>query len=728
MSFPFFKQFDSMDCGPTCLRMVAKYFGKNFSLQYLRNKCQIQRDGVSLLDISEAAESIGLRTIAVKLDFNTLSKNNPVPCIVHWDQNHFVVVYKIKGNFLWIADPAKGKIKLTKKDFEERWLNTIDKNKKIGVALLLDTTPSFNEIEEERNTKVGVSYLLSHFKKHKRFFSQLSLCIFIGIIFQSCLPFLAQSIVDIGINNRDTNFITLVLIGQMAILVGNLGIDFIKSWILLFISTRVNISLLTDFFVKLMRLPMSYFDLKMTGDILQRMTDHNRLQTFVTSTLLGTLFSLINFLVFTFIVIAYNIELFFVFIIFSILYFGWIMLFLKKRKNLDFKNFELSSKNQNLTIELIQGMQEIKLNNSERQKRWLWENLQSKIFKQKMRSLFINQSQMAGAQFINHGKNILITFLTAREVIRGELSIGGMVAIQYILGQLNNPVSQLVQFFQSYQDAKISIERINEIHQLEDEEPISQDRQREIPNEQPLHLRNLGYKYPGFGNDFVLRNLDFEIPQGKTTAIVGTSGSGKTTLIKLMLRYYDLTEGELKVGNEHLKNISPSYWRSKCGVVSQEGFIFSDSISANIAVGETFPDLQRLQNAIRIANLSDFINILPLGLATKVGSQGNGISQGQKQRLLIARAVYKDPDFIFLDEATNALDASNELIIMNNLQEFFKGKTVVIAAHRLSTVKNADQIIVLEKGKMVERGTHHELAAQKRNYFQLVKNQLELGN
>jgi ATP-binding cassette, subfamily B, bacterial len=732
MSFPFYRQLDSMDCGPTCLRMVSKYFGRNVSLQLLRQKCEIQRSGVSLWGICEAAESIGLKTMPLKLDYNSLRKDGCLPCIVHWNQKHFVVVYKINRLSVWIADPARSKIKLTKREFEEKWLVSDNEKEPFGIALIIDPTPAFFELDEDdkrdRKSKPGSANILRHFTKHRKLFIQLSLITLLGIILQATLPFFSQLIVDTGIGNRDLHFITLLLAGQIMILSGSLIVDFLKSWVLLYISTRVNISLLAEFFTKLMKLPMSYFDVKMTGDIMQRMTDHQRLQNFITNTFLNTSFSIVNFLVFTFIVIAYDVRIFGIFLLGSLAYFGWMLLFLKQRRKIDFTQFELSAKNQNATIEMIQGMQEIKLSNAEVHKRWGWEHLQSKIFKQKMRSLHVNQFQSAGAQFINHGKNILITFLTAREVIYGNISLGEMVAIQFIVGQLNGPLSQMVQFFQSYQDAKISLERINEIQQLEDEEPANQELLYELPANQTLHLKNIGYKYPGFGNDYALQDINLEIPQGKTTAIVGTSGSGKTTLIKLLLKYYPLTQGDIRIGGQRFKNIGPSFWRSKCGVITQEGFIFSDTISSNIAVGEQFPDQKKLRKAITIANLQDFVDSLPLGVATKIGAQGNGISQGQKQRVLIARAVYKNPEFIFLDEATSCLDASNELIIMNNLQEFFKGKTVVIAAHRLSTVKNADQIVVLEKGVIVEKGTHAELTEQKRNYFQLVKNQLESTN
>lgn len=729
MQFAFYKQLDSMDCGPTCLRMVAKHFGREFSLQYLRQKCETQRDGVSLWGICEAAESIGLRTLPVKLNYNSLRKDGCLPCIAHWNQKHYIVVYKISASNVWIADPARGKVKITKKEFEEKWLNSENGKDPFGIALIMEPTPDFfGAVEDGSQPTFASSYATRHLAKHKKLFLQLSLIILLGVILQATLPFFSQAVVDTGIGNRDPDFIAVLLAGQLIIIIGSLTIDIFRSWMLLFISTRVNISLLADFFTKLMKLPMSFFDVKMTGDIMQRMADHNRLQSFITNTFLNTSFSIVNFLVFTFIVVAYDAKIFAIFLLGSIAYFGWMLLFLRQRRRLDFMQFELSAKNQNATIEMIQGMQEIKLSNAETHKRWSWERLQARIFKQKMRSLHVNQFQSAGAQFINHSKNLLITFLTARAVINGTISLGEMVAIQFIIGQLNGPLSQMIQFIQSYQDAKISLERINEIHQLEDEDSQNHQHLRELPASQTIILQNVAYKYPGYENNYALQYLNLEIPQGRTTALVGTSGSGKTTLIKLLLKYYDITDGDIRVGGQRLKNISPSLWRSKCGIITQDGFIFSDSISSNIAVGENVPDPKRLLNAIKIANLESFIDSLPLGLATRIGAQGNGISQGQKQRVLIARAVYKNPEFIFLDEATSSLDASNEFTIMNNLQDFFKGKTVVIAAHRLSTVKNADQIIVLEKGLLVEKGTHPELTAQKRNYFHLVKNQLESTN
>jgi ATP-binding cassette subfamily B protein len=729
MSFPFYSQFDLMDCGPTCLRMITKFYGKDYSLQSLREKCQIQRDGVSLLGISRAAEQIGMQTMAVKLNFEDLKNNAALPCIVHWDQKHFLIVYKISEKKVWVADPAKHKLALSKKEFERGWLNGSNETDQNGIVLLLQPADAFFSDSDTKAPRQG-NFLgvFKRFKKYRKLFIQILSAILLGALLQALLPVLAKALVDVGISNKDLNFITLILIGQIVILVGGLMADFIKSWIMLFISTRVNFESLTEFFIKLMKLPISYFDTKMTGDIIQRMTDHSRLQSFVTSSLLTTSFAMVNFLVFAIIISTYDLKIFLIFLVGSVIYFLWIILFFKKRRKLDYQQFDLSAKNQNTVVEIIQGMQEIKLNNCEKQRRSNWESVQAKLMSQKSQALLIAQLQTGGAQFINHAKNILITYWVAREVIHGNMTLGEMIAIQYIVGQLNSPLIELVQFSQSYQDAKISFERIEEIRALEDEEPASQSFTNNLPENHSIEVSHLDFKYPGYDNGYALQDIDLSITMGKTTAIVGTSGSGKTTLLKLLLKFYDTPNGEIKVGNNDLKNIRSSFWRSRCGIVTQDGFIFSDTIERNISPADEYPNPERIREAVHLANLADYISSLPLGLQTKIGAQGNGLSQGQKQRILIARAIYKRPDFIMFDEATNALDANNELVIMNNLHGYLKGKTAIIVAHRLSTVKNADQIIVLDKGRMVETGTHLELTAQKNHYYRLVKNQLELGN
>ncbi len=733
-TFNFYRQHDSMDCGPTCIRMVAKYYGRQLKIEALRQQSQISRDGVSLLGIAEAAEQAGFNTKGVMLGYEELIKEVKLPAIVHWSQNHFVVVTPgTKKNKVKVADPAKGLITYTKEEFCRHWISTTDEatGEPLGVALLLEPTPAFYEQEEEKDKEkkgLGWGRLLGYLTQHRKYILQVLMAMGIASILQLVFPFLTQSIVDTGINTNNLPFIYLVLIAQLVLFFSRMVVEFIRSRLLLYISTHINASILSDFWVKLMKLPISFFDTKMTGDIIQRLGDHRRIESFLTGSTLNVLFSLVNLVLFSVVLLLYNKVIFFIFAIGSILYFFWIKVFLKYRRQLDFKRFAIASKENTATMQLIYGMQEIKLNSAEQLKRWEWENIQAQLFKLGFRGLSLSQLQQAGVFFINEGKNILITFFVAKAVLDGQLTLGAMIAIQYIIGQLNSPVEQLIGFVQSAQDAKISLERLNEIHGLEDEEPEDKTLLTHLPENKSLQLNNLSFSYPGAGNEPVLKDVNLTIPQGKVTAIVGMSGSGKTTMLKLLLRFYDVYQGEIKVGEPDLKYISPRFWRRQCGSVMQDGYIFSDSIAKNIAVSEEVPDYQKLVHACRVANIMSFVESLPLGFNTKIGAEGNGISAGQKQRILIARAVYKNPEYIFFDEATNALDANNERAIMENLAEFFKGKTVVVVAHRLSTVKNADKIIVLSEGCITEQGTHEELTQRKGEYYQLVKNQLELGN
>ncbi|MBQ9509347.1 MAG: peptidase domain-containing ABC transporter [Bacteroidales bacterium] len=736
-SFPYYHQLDAMDCGPTCLRMVAKHYGRHYSLETLRQKCFIGRSGVSMLGISEAAESIGFRTIGVHISFEQLVEA-PLPCIVHWKQNHFVVVYDIKahkrGNeyegTVFVADPGQGKIKFTVQEFLSGWLSTRNDGQDEGIALLLEPTPDFYAMEDEKPDKTKLRFVLQYLRPYKKLIVQLFLGMLLGTLLQLIFPFLTQSIVDYGIGNNKLGFVTLILIAQLTLYVAQTAVEFIRSWILLHISTRINISIISDFLIKLMKLPIGFFDTKMIGDIMQRIGDHSRIEAFLTSTTLNTLFSFVNLIVFSVVLALYSLKLFFVFLIASTLYVLWITLFLKKRKELDYKRFAQASAEQSNLYQMITGMQEIKLNNCEKHKRWEWENIQAKLFRVSIKGLALSQYQQSGAFFINETKNILISFFAAAAVINGDMTLGMMTAVQYIIGQLNSPINQMIGFIQSAQDAKISLERLGEIHNRKDEEEDEFDRINEWPveaTEMSLQMDNVTFRYDELG-DNVLENLTLHIPAGKVTAIVGMSGSGKTTLVKLLLGFYPPNKGEIRVGDMNLDNVGRHFWRSQCGAVMQDGYIFSDTIARNIAVGDGAIDRQRLLKAVRVANIQDAIEGMPLGYNTKIGQEGQGVSQGQRQRLLIARAVYKDPTFLFFDEATNSLDANNERVIMDNLQQFFKGKTVVVVAHRLSTVKNADQIVVLNKGRITEIGTHDELTARRGEYYELVKNQLELGN
>jgi ATP-binding cassette subfamily B protein len=725
--FPFFKQYDAMDCGPSCLRMIAAFYGKTYSLQKLRQLAHITREGVSLLGLSDAAEAIGFRTIGARISYEQLLEA-PKPGVVHWDQEHFVVVYKFRKGKVYVADPAFGLVEYSELEFKKHWLATVRQGEQKGICLLFDPTPKFFELESEEKSRGNFRFLLKYLRPHRKLVVQLILGFIIGSLIQLIFPFLTQSIVDVGINTQDINFIYLILAAQMMLFLSRMTVDFIRSWILLHISTRINISIISDFLIKLMKMPLGFFDTKMIGDLLQRIGDHHRIERFLTSQSLNVIFSVFNIIIFSIVLVIYNLWIFLIFLFGSALYIGWVFLFLRKRRELDYKRFTQLSDNQSKLIQLINGMQEIKLNNYERQKRWEWERIQARLFKVNISGLSLQQYQQAGSIFINETKNIFITVLAATAVVDGNMTLGMMLAVQYIIGQMNSPLEQMIEFMQVSQDAKISLERLSEIHTHKDEEQDQQGKLNELPKSADLNISDLVFQYEGPHSPKVLNNINLVIPQGKVTAIVGTSGSGKTTLVKLLLGFYPPVSGTIKVGDSELSAFQQHWWRAKCGAVMQDGFIFSDTIANNIAIGDDDIDKERLGYAVRMANIQEFIETLPLNYNTKIGQEGVGLSQGQKQRILIARAIYKNPEFIFFDEATNALDANNEKVILENLDEFFTGKTVVVVAHRLSTVKNAHQIVVLEKGNMVEIGSHEELTKQKGAYYNLVKNQLELGN
>ncbi len=732
VSFPIYQQLDTMDCGPTCLRMIAKHYGRSYTLQNLRERSFITREGVSMLGISDAAESIGMHTQGVRITLEQLIEDVPLPCILHWNQNHFVVLYKLKKKKkdyqFFIADPTGQKYVMNREEFSKCWLSSKHAGKDTGTALLLAPTPDFYSHEDDKTKQEkNLGYFFRYLIPYKSQYIQIIVGMLLGSVLSLIFPFLTQAMVDQGIGNNNLSFITLILIAQLVLSITQMGMGFIQSWITLHTNTRISISLISDFLAKLMRLPIRFFDAKNIGDIMQRIGDHGRIQGFMSGTTLSTLFSFANFFIFAFIMAYYNLTILLVFLIGNIFYIAWILSFMRYRKKLDYKRFAQSSANQSNTIELITGMQEIKLNNCEKQQRWKWENIQVKLFKISVEGVALGQYQQIGSIFFNQTTDLLISFLAAKAVVEGEITLGMMMSISYIIGQLSGPISQVIGFAQSLQDAKISLERLNEVHNKEDEEQDLSGKLNELPENHSLRFENVSFSYDGAERDYVLEDLNLEIPHDKVTAIVGASGSGKTTIIKLLLGFYPPIKGKIRIENIPIEDINPHLWRQKTAAVMQDGFIFSDTIANNIAVGEEEIDKKRLLHAITVANIREFIESLPLKYNSKIGMEGNGVSQGQRQRLLIARAVYKNPDFLFFDEATNALDANNERAIMDQLTEFYKGKTVVVVAHRLSTVQHADNIIVLDKGKIVEEGTHKELIMKKGAYYTLVKNQLELG-
>jgi ATP-binding cassette subfamily B protein len=709
--------------------MISKFYGRYHSLESLRLKSYLNREGVSLLGISDCAEQIGFRTIGVKIDFEKLAHDVPLPCIVHWNQNHFIVVYKITKNKIYVADPAMGLLTYEISAFTRSWISTKDINGEKGIALILEPTPEFYDQEQgiENQTKKNVWILWDYIKYNRALLLQLLFGLLVSSLISLSLPFLTQAIVDIGVNTKNLNFINLVLIGQLTLLFSRLIVDFIRRWVLLNLSTRISIALISNFLSKLFKLPISFFDGKMIGDILRRIDDHSRVEKFISTSSLSILFSFFNVLIFGFVLLSYSIKIFIVFVCLSALYVLYVIMFLKKRAELDYKRFQHLANNESSLIQTVQGMVEIKMNNCEMQKRWEWERIQAKLFKVSIESTKLQQIQDSGSFFINEGKNVLITILSASAVIHGEITLGMMLAIQYIVSQLNSPINDFIVFTRDLQDAKISLDRIGEVQNLKDEDEFTNDELKKQELEGSLFLKNVTFQYEGPLSPKVLNSLSLTIPYGKVTAIVGSSGSGKTTLMKLLLKFYKPTEGLICVKDKNLTTIKSTQWRSVCGTVMQDGFIFSDSIARNIALTGENIDFNRVTYAAKIANINDFIDSLPLGYNTKIGGNGIGISQGQKQRILIARAVYKNPDYLFFDEATSSLDANNEKIIMNNLMEFFKNRTVLVIAHRLSTVINADKIIVLDRGIIAESGTHDELIKLGGIYYELIKNQLALG-
>ncbi len=717
-----------MDCGPACLKMIAAYHGKNFSMDYLRKKCYITKEGVSFLGLSEAADSAGFRTMGIKIPFEVLREKIALPCIVHWRQKHFVVVYRIRKGKIYAADPATGLVTYTQDEFEKNWAVTMVDGKPAGLALTVEPTPSLYSLDDQPEKTGGFRFLLKYFRLYRKYFGQLLLGLLIGSCIQLIFPFLTQSIIDIGINNNDLGFIYLILFAQLALILGRMSVEFIRGWLLLHIGSRVNVAVVSGFLNKLMSLPVAFFDTRLTGDIIQRIDDNHRIEDFLTSASLSILFSFVNLVVFGIVLAAFSLKIFLIFLAGTGLYILWVSLFLKPRAKLDDLRFREMSVSGSKLINIINGMQEIKLTQSETSKRWDWEVHQASLFSLKVKGLGLIQYQSAGATLVNEVMNIFITIFAATAVLKGQVTLGMMLAVQFIIGQLNIPVNQIIGFFRMSQDARISLDRLAEVHNMEDEEPLPEEKLQQMPDDRTIRINNLAFQYEGPRSPYALKDITLDIEPGRTVAIVGTSGSGKTTLLKMLLGFYQPVNGNITVGGISLSDISLRLWRNKTGAVMQDGFLFPDTIAGNLAPGAAAIDEARLREAVETANIREFIESLPLGYNTRIGANGHGLSEGQKQRLLIARIVYKDPEIVLFDEATNSLDANTEKAIVENLSGFFRNKTVVIVAHRLSTVRNADKIVVLEGGRIIETGNHRELVESRGAYYNLVKNQLELGN
>lgn len=731
----FIRQYDQMDCGPSCLGMISNHYGKDISLHFLRESCHITKEGVSLLGIDEAAQEIGYETFSGSLSLEQLQEieSNNFPCILYWNNNHYVVLRGInkKGLFKkqtkWkIADSAHGFIELNDEKFKESWLG----DNTTGVALFLKPQDKFYETEFKEPQKISLSYFLNYFKSHKKRLIYVFLLMLLGSSINMIFPFLTQFLIDKGITNKDINYIQLILFSQLSLYVGAIIIEIFRNWSLLIVGTKISIQIISDFLYKILELPLGFFDSKLIGDFKQRIQDNDRIEYFLTSHSITTFFSTITFTVFFVVLAYYNLKILLIYSALTLLSIGWSYYFLKKRKILDYHKFIENSNNQETTYEILNGVSEMKLNNFEEYKCNQWKEVQNKLFKINLKILRLDQIQTSGFNFINHIKNICVSFYTAILVVQGDMSLGVLLSVSYIIGMMNSPVDQLILFLRSLQEAKLSLARLNEVQNESSEEKADYE-ELALKNtniNSGIKLSNISFQYEGPRSPFVLKNIDMYIPDGKITAIVGSSGSGKTTLMKLLLRFYNSVGGHISFNGQNILNISPKSIRKNCGVVMQDGFIFSDTIKRNIATSDEEIDYDRLKWAAKVANVYEYIESLPLQYDTKVGAAGSGLSGGQKQRILIARAVYKNPHYVFFDEATSALDAENEKIIHNNLFDFFKGKTVVIIAHRLSTVRHADQIVVLNKGKISEVGSHAQLVEKKGDYFSLVKNQLELGS
>ena len=722
------RQLDAMDCGPACLAYISKIYDKKYSLQYLREICYISKRGVTLLGILEAGKAIGFEVFSTKVDLDTIiNKVKLYPCIIHWEQNHFVVLNKIVKTkksklYFYLMDPRSGFIKLNEKQFRNGWLGNNDK----GIVAFFEPKDEFLNISIEKQKKINYEELLYSLHPYKKKFVLLIFLVFASSLITLVFPFFTKELIDNGISQKNLNLISLILLAQLSLFLGSMIINVIRNWLTLYIGTYVSINLISDFITKLVKLPMKNFDNHMIGDLNQRIIDNERIERLITSESITTFFSIFSFLVF-FVVLAYfNIITLVIYFALTLIGLLWSIYWINKKKILDFYEFQLKSKNQESIFEIFSGIRDIKLFQLENFKLTKWQSVQNELLSLNIKILKIDQIQTFGYQFINQLKNIIVTYFVAILVLKGKMSLGTLLSISYIIGEMNSPIAQLVSFIKKLQEAKLSFTRLSEIStQLPEENNFN--KQLNTKNNEGIVINNLSFSYENIQSSIVLNNINITIPNSKVTAIVGHSGSGKTTLMKILLRFYEPTKGNIYFNGDDILTISPNDLRKHIGTVLQDGFIFSETIERNVVTNSEEADLEKLNNALKIACIFDFVNSLPQKHNTIIGSLGNNLSTGQKQRILIARAIYKNPNYLFLDEATSALDSKTEKIIHNNLIEFYKNKTVLIIAHRLSTVKNADNIIVLDSGKVVESGNHKELIEKKGAYYDLINNQLELS-
>lgn len=734
MKYRVIMQHDSMQCGAACLLSVCHFYGRSgMSLEQMTEMCGVGRDGVSIYDLNKAARRLGFETLCAKLTLSDLL-DITLPCILFWNASHFVVLFEARGGRYVIGDPALGVVERSEAEVSQAWLAADDDDGVLrGVVLGLSPTDDFSCGGDcgvqSLSLRKSLPSLWTYVRPHRWCIAQLAAGLAFGCVVQLILPFLSQAVVDVGVGLRDVGSLWTLVIAQMALMLGRAAAGFVRSWILLRIGTRVNIAMVSDFLAKLMRLPMTFFDKKLTGDILQRMGDYSRVRDFFTSQALDALFALSSVAVFAFVLGCYSLRLFAVFLVGSLAHAAWLSFFMRRRRVLDYELFRRQALCSNKTLECVSSLHEVKLQGCGARRRAEWEASQEALVSTQAQSLALSQRQEAGSVVIAEGKNIVMTLCSATAVMSGDMTMGMMLATQFIAGQLVSPIERLTRFAYAAQDVRVSLERILSVSRMPDEDDGRNASPVDVDWRLGVEFRHVSFAYsPSECGHPAVDDVSLYFPSGKVTAIVGASGSGKSTLIKLLLGFFEPQEGDVSVGGVELSSLPMEWWRGQCGIVMQDGVIFSDSVARNIAMADDEPDMRRVREAARLACADGFISDLHAAFETKIGAEGQQLSKGQAQRILLARAVYRNPSLLILDEATNSLDTVSERRIVDNLASFCAGRTTIVIAHRLSTVRNADNIIVMSGGRVVERGTHNELAKLHGYYYELIKNQLDIDS